>query len=307
MRRRRRRGCAPASTPRRPRSTSTEVRFDRRTSYIGVMIDDLTLQGVSEPYRMMTARAEYRLSLRADNATTRLGEAALAAGCVSDRRQQQIEAHLDARGLRLTGQRPRRGGPTRSMRLTSSASSASGRRSSAIARSGSAVSFDYRRVPGLSTEMVERLSAARPETLDQASRIAGVTPAALSALYVAAVAARRHDRSARRRLPAALFHVKHSALLERFARAPARRERPAEPGFASTLDTLVGAPHPRFGAARPLRPVRAHRGSTSAPALACRESSSLLLVDGPSRWSSRGASAPNSSSALSPSSASRIG
>src|SRR5207253_4406029 len=67
-----------------------EVRFDRRTSYVGVMVDDLTLQGVSEPYRMMTARAEYRLSLRADNATSRLGEAALGAGCVSPRRKAQI-------------------------------------------------------------------------------------------------------------------------------------------------------------------------------------------------------------------------
>ena len=74
-----------------------EVRFDRRTSYIGVMIDDLTLQGVSEPYRMMTARAEHRLSLRADNATSRLGEDALEAGCVSARRAAQIQEQLAAR------------------------------------------------------------------------------------------------------------------------------------------------------------------------------------------------------------------
>ena len=46
--------------------------------------------------------------------------------------------------------------------------------------------LDYSRIPGLSKEMVERLTAARPETLDQASRVPGVTPAALSALYVAA-------------------------------------------------------------------------------------------------------------------------
>ena len=63
------------------RSISRRSRFDRRTSYIGVMIDDLILQGVSEPYRMMTARAEHRLHLRADNAVTRLGPMALAAGC----------------------------------------------------------------------------------------------------------------------------------------------------------------------------------------------------------------------------------
>ena len=74
-----------------------QVRFDRRTSYIGVMIDDLTLQGVSEPYRMMTARAEHRLSLRADNATSRLGETAVEAECVSARRRQQIQDHLALR------------------------------------------------------------------------------------------------------------------------------------------------------------------------------------------------------------------
>ena len=162
-----------------------EVRFDRRTSYIGVMIDDLTLQGVSEPYRMMTARAEYRLSLRADNATTRLGQVAIEANCVSDRRRDQIEDHLKLRGT------------------TAWAATEEGRADTAYApyverqqREWAAVhrdttvwipnDLDFAAVPGLSTEMVERLTASRPETLDQASRVHGVTPAALSAVYVAA-------------------------------------------------------------------------------------------------------------------------
>ncbi len=161
------------------------VRFDRRTSYIGVMLDDLTLQGVSEPYRMMTARAEYRLSLRADNATTRLGGAALAANCVSSRRRAQIEDHfarqLDA-GWPMTeeDQADRLYAPYIERQ----------RREWEVVRRDSHIwlpaDFDFGAVPGLSNEMVERLGATRPETLDQASRVGGVTPAALSALYVAA-------------------------------------------------------------------------------------------------------------------------
>ena len=61
--------------------------LDRASSYIGVMIDDLVLQGVTEPYRMLTARAEFRLSLRADNAETRLGGLAVATGCVGEARR----------------------------------------------------------------------------------------------------------------------------------------------------------------------------------------------------------------------------
>jgi tRNA uridine 5-carboxymethylaminomethyl modification enzyme len=160
------------------------VRFGRRTSYIGVMVDDLTLQGVSEPYRMMTARAEHRLALRADNAATRLGQAALDAGCVSQPRRDHIESHFQAR----TSPRWSETSEGRADQLYAPYLERQQREWETLQRDSRVRlgNVDFGAVAGLSSEMVERLSTARPETLEQASRIAGVTPAALSALYVAA-------------------------------------------------------------------------------------------------------------------------
>ncbi len=71
--------------------------LDRANSYMAVMIDDLTLHGVSEPYRMLTARAEYRLRLRANNASSRLTPLALSVGCVGVERREWFEQREDLR------------------------------------------------------------------------------------------------------------------------------------------------------------------------------------------------------------------
>lgn len=207
------------------------VPFERQSSYIGVMIDDLTLQGVTEPYRMLTARAEYRLHLRANNAETRLSPVAAAAGCLSLARLERLRVRQEARAeidrelsvtrtpheMRLMGADVTQDGVRRSLTewlrfaqvtaeqvvpdshvdpaiLAEAVEDARyapylDRQASEVAALGDAKirltsSIDYKAIPGLSNEMVERLSAARPDTLATASRVRGVTPAALTAILL---------------------------------------------------------------------------------------------------------------------------
>jgi tRNA uridine 5-carboxymethylaminomethyl modification enzyme len=198
------------------------VLFDRSLSYIGVMVDDLVLQGVTEPYRMLTARAEYRLRLRADNAAARLTPQAIGVGCVAQPRRRHFAAAEAARARIeeiLTAPGPM-GQPKLADRLRSPEADAGAllalapelarfaqaaldeaiedhRYAPYVARQQAEIDrlradeavripahLDYAALPGLSNEMVERLSAVRPTTLGSAARIRGVTPAALAAILV---------------------------------------------------------------------------------------------------------------------------
>jgi tRNA uridine 5-carboxymethylaminomethyl modification enzyme len=192
------------------------ILFDRADSYIGVMVDDLVLQGVTEPYRMLTARAEYRLRLRADNAAARLTAKALAAGCVSIERRRHFEAARAerARVEAIFGRPPvaaRLRDPDINAQVLVALAPDLGAAPAAIleeaiqdhryapyvARQQAEIDrlrsdegarlpadLDYAALPGLSNEMVERLVVARPATLGAAARIRGVTPAALAAILV---------------------------------------------------------------------------------------------------------------------------
>lgn len=210
------------------------IHFSRAESYIGVLISDLVSRGVTEPYRMFTSRAEFRLYLRADNADQRLTEKGIELGCVRKARAERFYRKMDdlsrlravANEMTLTA---------KEMLVEGLAAKADGRRRTAYELLGSGLdreelvklfpelhsveprlleqlekearyapyverqrkdmellqreerrvlpsTLDYHSLPGLTNELREKLSAARPETLAEAALIEGMTPAALTLL-----------------------------------------------------------------------------------------------------------------------------
>ena len=207
------------------------VLFSRTDSYIGVMIDDLTSRGVTEPYRMFTSRAEFRLTVRADNADRRLTPVGIAAGCVREPRRRAFEdkrdalesaratlsqAWISAKDLSAAGLNVSQTGAKRSayevlslpgadlpalsgfevysgvesavleqLQIDATYDQYSDRQAKEVAdlrrqeTQRIPEGFDYARISGLSNELKQKLTRTQPETILSASRVEGVTPAAL--------------------------------------------------------------------------------------------------------------------------------